>query len=757
MDPSGNVIVGAAVTLVNESTGDQRVSATDVTGGFVFPSLLPGLYTVRTESPGFQRYQRTGNTLTANERLSLGNLQLTIGSVSEQVTVSAQGATVQTASAEGSALLTAGQLDTTPQRGRNISSMLMMLPGVAQNAGQMETIHGTARAVGSNIPSISGLPAAMNTMTLDGLARNDGGFSDGFTTTASPDAVAEVKVLLNNYQPEYGRNGGAIINVITKSGTKDFHGTGYWYKRHEMFNANNFFNNRAGLAKERYRYYTQGIAIGGPVMIPKVFEKAREKLFFFYNVENNPGKEPRPTSRLTLPTDLERAGNFSQALDQNGRLIAIRDPLSNAAFPSNIIPANRINKSGQGLINIFPQPNRFNRGETLGAYNYEFQDFLDLEKFTHLFRIDFRPTDKDALYFRGTTWESWRVGYGNNQFAIFQWFRTRVGITQKHGVFGYTRVLSPTMVNEFSMGARHFMEVIPLPPADEISKAERASVGFTAGQFRPQNNRYGLVPQATFTGISGGPDLGSFYSSRFPQDKERDTVWDVKDGLTIIRNTHTFKVGFFYEKNRSISQWGFNQPWMGSFSFNRDANNPFDTNHPYGDALLGNFTQYTEPTNPSQPGVVDYGIEWYAQDSWKATRKLTLELGLRGSYFAARTQWDGLQSAFLFEKYDRSKAPTFYQPTLVGGQRLALNPVTGQTTFAALIGAFVPGAGDPANGMVRANDPGIPRGFHKALGEQLQPRFGFAYDLFGNGTTAIRGGFGKFVSYSRFGRTSLNQ
>jgi len=100
MDPSGNVIVGAAVTLVNESTGDQRVSATDVTGGFVFPSLLPGLYTVRTESPGFQRYQRTGNTLTANERLSLGNLQLTIGSVSEQVTVSAQGATVQTASAE---------------------------------------------------------------------------------------------------------------------------------------------------------------------------------------------------------------------------------------------------------------------------------------------------------------------------------------------------------------------------------------------------------------------------------------------------------------------------------------------------------------------------------------------------------------------------------------------------------------------------------------------------------------------------------
>jgi hypothetical protein len=749
-DPSGNVVVGATVTLVNEGSGDQRTGASDGSGGFVFASLLPGTYTVRVESAGFQRLQKTGNTLTANERLSIGNLQLTIGSVAETISVTAQGATVQTASAEGSALLTTSQLDNTPQRGRNIPSMLMMLPGVAQNAGQLETVHGTARATGSNTPAISGLPAGLNTMTLDGLSGMDAGFSDSFTTTVSPDAIAEVKVLLNNYQAEYGRNGGAIINVITKSGTKDYHGSAYWYKRHEMFNANNFFNNKAGLPKERYRYGTEGFALGGPVRIPKVLERMREKLFFFYNLENNPGKEPRPITRLTLPTAQERIGDFSQTLDQNGRLIVIRDPLSNAAFPSNVVPVNRINKSGQALVNIFTLPNRFDRSQTLGAYNYEFQDTLELEKLENLFRLDYRPTDKDSLYFRGTIWESWRNGYGNNQFPTWEYFRSSVGIKTKHGVFGYTRVISPTIVNEFSMGARHPLERIPLPEPAELAKTIRSKVGFTAGQFYPKNNWNDIIPQATFTGIPSPPDFGSFYSARFPQDKEQDTIWDIKDGLTINRNAHTFKVGIFFERNRVISGWGINQPWMGSFNFNRDPNNPFDTNHPYSNAMLGYFQQYTEPTQPVEPGVVDYGLEWYGQDSWKVSNKLTLELGVRGSYLAARTQWDGLASVLSMERYDRSKAPVFYRPTTVGGQRLALNPVTGQTGFQALIGAFVPGTGNPANGMILANDPGVPRGFQESPGEQLQPRFGFAYDVFGNGKTAVRGGFGKLITLNRF-------
>jgi hypothetical protein len=221
VDPSGNVIVGASVILIHEGTGDQRSLSTDVTGSFVFPSLLPGTYTVRVESQGFQRFEKRGKALSAAERLSLGSIQLTIGSLAETVTVNAQGTTVQTASAEPSALLTTEQLDTVAQRGRNIPSMLQMLPGVSQ-IGQLETVHGSQRTTGSTVPHIGGIRGALQTMTLDGLEGMDTGDSDSFTTNASPDAVEEVKVLLNNYQAEYGRSGGAVINIITKSGTKDF-------------------------------------------------------------------------------------------------------------------------------------------------------------------------------------------------------------------------------------------------------------------------------------------------------------------------------------------------------------------------------------------------------------------------------------------------------------------------------------------------------------------------------------------------------
>ena len=740
-DPTGQAVAGATITLINEGTGDLRSANTDITGGFVFTAVVPGAYTVKVESKGFQTFQRTGNRLTANERLSLGTIQLTIGTLTETVTVTAEGATVQTASAEGSALVTTRQLETLAQRGRDVVGMLMVLPGV-ETRDPAEAVGGIWTNVGT--PRISGLQSSANTIALDGAPSTDLGSAGSHVVYTSFESAQEVKVLLNNYQAEYGRAGGAFVNVITKSGTRDFHGTAYWYKRHEMFNATNFFNNRNGLPKEKYRYLTEGLSVSGPISIPKLFNPGREKLFFYYMVERNPGWVPRPASQLTMPSALERQGNFSQTLDQNNRLMVVNDPTTRQALPGNIIPAARINKSGQALLNVFVLPNQLNRDLTKGAYNYEFQESLELAKHQHVFKIDWRATDQDFLYFRGMTWFNSVAGWnGSGGFANWPMAQDRLEFPVKSAVLNYTRIISPTVINEFNGSARRVILEHPLPPADQLAKIQRDKIGFTAGQFHPEINPYNIIPQATFSGITNPPTFGGYWGGRYPAHRV-DSVYTLSDGLTVIRGGHTFKAGFYFERDVMLSVPGWNQVWMGSFSFGRDTNNPNDANHPYGNALLGNFQSYTEPTTRLRPTADAYNVDWYVQDSWKAARRLTLELGLRVAYVTPYRQLDGNTASFSLERYDRSKVPVYYRPTTVGNQRLALNPLTGETGPAALIGAFVTGSGDPATGMVTSRDPNYPKDFVVNSGELLQPRFGLAWDVFGDGKTAIRLGFGMF-------------
>jgi hypothetical protein len=226
------------------------------------------------------------------------------------------------------------------------------------------------------------------------------------------DAIAEVKVLLNNYQAEYGRNAGAFVNIVSKSGTRDFHGSAYWFKRHEQFNANEFFNNRRGQAKPLYRYNTFGGTIGGPVYIPKVFNTERNKLFFFYSREDWRIFEPRAPRTVTVPTELERQGNFSQSRINN-QPVLLRDPslnlpctATNAAgcFPNQIIPANRLNRNGQAMLNLFPRPNFFDNAISGGNYNYVFQEITEHPKRQNMLKMDYNLTDRDRISFRGRTW-----------------------------------------------------------------------------------------------------------------------------------------------------------------------------------------------------------------------------------------------------------------------------------------------------------------------------------------------------------------
>ena len=731
-DPTHQVVPGATVTLVNEDTGARRTVPSNDAGAFVFTAVQPAVYTVRIEMSGFSTVERKNITLPANEALSIGTVTLAVGGLTETITTTAEGSFVQTTSSERSALITDKQLEMVAVRGRDVVSLLRVLPGVSYQ-GESEAPGGS---FGTTTPNISGNRNSWNTVTVDGLVGNDLGSPQIFSGTINFDAIGEVKVQLNNYQAENGRNGGAMISVVTKSGTKDYKGTAYAYKRHEKLNANDFFNNRNGIAKPLYRYTTLGATLGGPV--PGAW---RDKLFFFYSFENWETKVPQPVRSVTVPTALERQGDFSQSFTQAGALIVIRDPLTGQPFPNNRIPADRINPNGLALLNVFPLPNALDRSVTGGNYNYQVQESLDVPRHQHLGRVDFRPTAKDAFYTRASTW------YADNQGFAVPAGAANWGLLGQHYTFkdfslinDYTRILSSSLVNELSVGYRHSTEAGSALSQQGLDAVTRNRIGYTLGQFTPAINPLGIIPVASFTGAIANPAAITF-EGRFPLTGA-DTFVTLNDTLSWSRGSHTYKGGFYLEHARN--EEGRTGTFSGNYEFNVDTTNPFDTRHPYANALIGAFRSYTESSaRPGGDGTAKV-IEWFAQDTWRATRKLTVDYGARFGWYTNWVQKDGGAAAFSLDRFNGRNAPLLYQPTLVNGARLALNPVTGQTAPAVLIGALVPGTGDPNNGLVVGSDATYPKGFRNQAPVLLEPRVGLSYDVAGDGKTALRGSFGVF-------------
>ncbi|MEO7652675.1 MAG: carboxypeptidase-like regulatory domain-containing protein, partial [Bryobacteraceae bacterium] len=278
-DPSGLAVGGAEIRVVQPATGISRQAlSSGERGDFSLPSLPPGEYSLTVKAQGFKSLEQKSLKLSASETLPVGDLVLEVGSVSETVTVTAQGAVVQTASSERSGVITGSQVENIQIRGRNVMGLLSLMPGVVPPA-EPDSV---TRAWGG---FVNGNRTDSNSLSIDGMGQNQIGATRNMLLTVSQDAVAEVKILLGNYQAEYGRYSGANVQVITKSGTRELHGLFSYFKRHEQFNANSFFNNRLGLAKPRYRYNTWNYNVGGPIYIPGKFNKNRDKLFFFWSQE----------------------------------------------------------------------------------------------------------------------------------------------------------------------------------------------------------------------------------------------------------------------------------------------------------------------------------------------------------------------------------------------------------------------------------------------------------------------------------------
>jgi Carboxypeptidase regulatory-like domain/TonB-dependent Receptor Plug Domain len=766
-DASGGAVAGAKVTVINERTGEARTALSNDAGAFNFPALQPGAYTIKVERQGFRGLERKNLILTANDKISIGDFELQVGQVSETVQITAEGSIVKTASSENSALLSATQLDLTQAKGRDVVSLLRVLPGVSYQAGQTggtfdsDSLGGT---FGTFTPNISGTRSRWNTFTLDGQTGSDADIVEAFNGSTSMDAIEEVKVLFNNYQAEFGRNTGGTVNIVSKSGTRDFHGSLYWYKRHEQFNANDFFNNRTGLAKPLYRYNTLGGTIGGPIFIPQKFNKNRDKLFFFYSREDWRVREPRIPRQVTMPTEAERNGDFSQTVDLGNQRIWVRDPLLSglcqatpanpadgvnyqaACFPGNVVPADRINKNGQAILNLFPLPNRLDRSLTLGNYNYVFQEITELPKKQNLLKIDYKPTDKDTISVRGRTWWSDRRGYEGLAAFNSNWDQLlhHYLFTEDSLQGSYTRIFNPTLVNEFAATYRVLGEIGAARGNNDFDPVVSAKRGITLSQFDPSLNPLGLIPNASFGGVPGtAPTIA--YDGRTPIDAG-DTRFTFVNNLSWTKGSHAFKFGTYIERN--LVSEGPRSNFGGSFNFGRDINNPLESGYAFANALLGNFQSYTESSARTAGRGKNYLFDFFAQDTWKLGR-LTLDYGLRLSYFSPWRLRDKEGAAFALDRYDRSKAPVLYMPgctvnttTCSNANLRARNPLTGELLPRYFIGAYVPNTGDVINGIVVATDESYPDGFIEQEPLQFGPRFGFAYDLFGDGKTAIRGGFG---------------
>jgi hypothetical protein len=738
IDPTGLPISNCNIGLRQETTTESRSTTTSAAGEFYFSSVAPGTYSVEVKCQGFTSFERNGNVLTANETLALAPLQLKVGSVSEQVTVNAEGSTVQTESSQLSAQLTATQLQEIATRGRDVLSLMKLLPGASwtpDNEAPGLNFIGTV-----NTPNINGMRTWYNNYTVDGLSSNDTGDTVAWVGTVNLDAIAEVNVLVNNYEAQYGRNLGASINMVTKAGTSTFHGTAYTYIRNEALNANTFFNNLNNVRKPEYRYLTNGFNLGGPVIIPRLAPRSAGRVFFFYSLELGRIVAPQPLVEATVPTALERMGNFSQSDTVGGVLIPIIDPTTGVQFPGNIVPTNRINSSGQGILNVFPLPNATNIAITNRNYNYTLQENLLEPRHNQVYRADFRASSKDLIYVRGNSWIGDEKGYAAaDAFSPEVLSDDTYLYTDNDLSADYVHIFTPSILNEFNAGVRDTISQGGWETAADLAKLQRSTYGITVGQLDPQNNPLDIIPEASFASVTNAAPIT--YDPRFPSHGI-DTEFNVNDGFSVNYHSHAFKFGLFLDRIRQEKSGS--GTFGGNFNFTNNILNPLNTGYAYSNALLGVFSTYSESTTrPILQGRFLI-MDWYGQDEWRVNRKLSLQLGIRTDWYQRPYSRTGQVAIWAPSLYQASAAPTLFQPAIVKGVRMAVDPLTGQPYPAAYIGGFVPNTGNTADGMVTGTASNYPRGFATPRSPLPEPRVGFSYDLFGNSGTAIRGGFGSF-------------
>jgi len=696
VDTSGAVVPNAAVVIRNLGTGSERTATTEANGRFLVEALPVGMYQVDVTAQGFKKAVRAGLQLNVADRLAV-DFRLELGQMTETISVTAEAPLVKTETGDLSYLVTTQQITELSINNRNFLSVQQLIPGASRTAADEQGIGLT----GGKGFAINGQREKYSGLMLDGVQNTDMGNQSTQMTYPGMETISEVKILSSNYSAEYGTAGGANMLVVTRSGTRDFHGAAYEYVRNDTFDARNFF----AASKPPLRLNNFGYRIGGPVIIPGFYNRDRNKTFFFFSQEWRRRRQAQ-IIRAATPTEAMRNGDFSAEADRIGQ--SVLDPATGQAFPDNRIPASRIDQNARLLLDhVFPLPN------TTGFFNF-LQNFSVPEDWRQeLIRVDHDFTEKTKVMFRFIN-ESWFQGQPTTLWGgqAFPTISSTLDVPAKNIVGKFTKIVNPSVLTEFSFnyannyGAREKNAVnlrgnFTPPQGLSIKKI------FPLPQGRPEK-----IPNLSFSEGWGGID-----SSYYPWWAKHD-ITTVNNITTRTSGRHALKFGGEYQFSRTPVQSQTSPSVQGAFSFSGSF-----TNHPHADFLLGQASSYGELDVYREPRYDYHQVELFLQDDWKASARLTLNLGLRYFYIPHVYEKDDSLTIFRADRYDPRRAPT------------VLPDIT-----------LAKGSGDLLNGIAGVKD-GLPRGLTENHPWKFGPRFGFAYDLTGKARTVLRGGYG--IGYYR--------
>lgn len=727
-DTSGGVLPGATVTVLNEGTGLSVTRVTDENGLFTVTSLPVGTYSVTAELQGFRRQQKTGFNLTADGRLT-ADFSLGVGELTESVEVTAvAGETVNRTSGEVARTIDAQQIKDIPFNGRNYMELATLIPGAVATDFDPLALATSLSVTGQ---SINGNRGNTNNLTIDGTSNLDSGSNGSQVNNVSLSFIDQVKIQTSNFSAEQGRNSGAVVNVVTRSGTNSYRGTARYDFRDEKFDSPNYFaplDANGNRTKPPLEFRNLEAALGGPIV--------RNKLFFFGGQQYRTINRFTNPSRQTVPTTAELNGDFSLRLRGADNIVGtaddgvLLDPTTGQQFPGNVIPASRITTNGRAIANIYRamQGRAASFTDTPTANNVTFQEYNPFESRQDIIRLDWQATDKQRIYGR----------YIHDEYNLIEPFgtfsgaalptvptdRSRPGSSYQ---VGHTYVLSTNFINEAKVGASWNGQRIK--PVGDFWL--RDTFGFTYPElFDTPGYVSGGIPNVSVAGFAGitGPSFALLSPT---------TDITVQDTITWIKGNHSVRTGVAVSRNRKDQNGRGN--YFGSVNFNASGN-PNSTSNSVADMLLGNFRTYDEASADPVGFFRFTTYQGFVSDTWRVRNNLSLEIGLRYEYTTPT-----YASGNNLVNFD----PSRYDPA--------------QAVQVRTNGLLVPGVGNRFNGLVIAGDGipedqqgrvdlvtggdydripfGAPRGLYEAQ-HLFMPRFSFSYSL--NPTTVFRGGAGLF-------------
>jgi hypothetical protein len=740
-DPSQSVVPNAKVVLRDVGSGSERQTVSNAEGYFSFASVPVGTYSLTVEGQGFKTHKEAAIRLGGGDQRNV-NIALAIGGSTETVEVTGvqDFTTVAEDSGEKSFTLEAKELQNFTQVGSNAAEYIKIVPGFGINNGTSNKSSYRGSVIGINANgdggdsqsplnnnfSYNGLPTNSLDITLDGAHVSDPGCNCDTPVNPNSDFLQEFKVLTSNFSAEE-QKGPVVITSVTKSGTNAYHGSAFFSARNHSLNANDWLNNFSGVSQPANSFYYPGGTFGGPV------PKMKDKLFFWTGFEYFHQTLDTGLLRATVPTAGELGGDFSPAeVAKEGALTASGKPPGQinasglAAFGGTTIPAcsgtpdgTCIDPNMLALAKLFPAANA--DPNSTGGYNYVQAQIFNQNDRQWAVRGDWNVSDNTKVFVRYNYQREVQL------FPVGLWWRNGdqvpyptpiQGKNKSDSVSGtITHVFSPTMTNE-TVVAYTFVG-FPNVFADP-KKVQPSAVGFNyTGLFGNIGNKVQQIPSFGNFGPSeaalvfnpggfeaGGASQGLYANKWMPS---------VSDTVTKVITTHTLKAGFFYEWIRNAQPANNNTNGQMLVS----VGNSFSYGNEYADLLTGNLNGYTE-TNFNRINNISYNTyEFFAQDSWKATKRLTVEYGMRFTHFQPWIDREG----FGYSIFDTSR----YDPTNNGACASA-------PTFCGF--------------AWHNQDKSIPIGGFPTRGLFYQPRLGAAYDLRGNGNTVLRGGWGRFYYHS---------